>query len=71
MYSVITPTQRRGGQASRRDTWRAPGGSARRLVRRTCYPRVEVEIAREAALVDVTGQGFDAGMRLAEAVPPT
>jgi DNA-binding transcriptional LysR family regulator len=34
------------------------------------YPRVEVEIVTEAALVDVTGQGFDAGIRLAEAVPP-
>lgn len=34
------------------------------------YPRVELEIATEGALVDVTGQGFDAGIRLAEAVPP-
>jgi DNA-binding transcriptional LysR family regulator len=33
------------------------------------YPRVEVEIATEGALVDVIGQGFDAGIRLAEAVP--
>jgi DNA-binding transcriptional LysR family regulator len=34
------------------------------------YPRVEVEIVTEGALVDVIGQGFDAGIRLAEAVPP-
>jgi DNA-binding transcriptional LysR family regulator len=34
------------------------------------YPRVEVEIVTEGALIDVTGQGFDAGIRLAEAVPP-
>ncbi|WP_454817242.1 LysR family transcriptional regulator [Labrys neptuniae] len=34
------------------------------------YRRVEVEIVTEGALVDVTGQGFDAGIRLAEAVPP-
>jgi DNA-binding transcriptional LysR family regulator len=33
------------------------------------YPRVEVEITTENALVDVIGQGFDAGIRLAEAVP--
>lgn len=33
------------------------------------YPRVEVEITTESALVDVIGQGFDAGIRLAEAVP--
>jgi DNA-binding transcriptional LysR family regulator len=34
------------------------------------YPRVELEIATEEALIDVLGQGFDAGIRLAEAVPP-
>jgi DNA-binding transcriptional LysR family regulator len=34
------------------------------------YPRVEVEIVTEGALVDVVGLGFDAGIRLAEAVPP-
>lgn len=34
------------------------------------YPRVELEIVTEGALVDVTGLGFDAGIRLAEAVPP-
>lgn len=34
------------------------------------YPRVEVEIVTEGALVDVIGQGFDAGIRLAEAVSP-
>jgi DNA-binding transcriptional LysR family regulator len=33
------------------------------------YPRVEVEITTESALVDVIGQGFDAGIRIAEAVP--
>ena len=33
------------------------------------YSRVEVEITTESALVDVIGQGFDAGIRLAEAVP--
>jgi DNA-binding transcriptional LysR family regulator len=39
-----------------------------RYVRR--YPRVELEIATEEALVDVLGQGFDAGIRLADTVPP-
>jgi DNA-binding transcriptional LysR family regulator len=34
------------------------------------YPRVELEIATEEALIDVLGQGFDAGIRLAETVPP-
>jgi DNA-binding transcriptional LysR family regulator len=34
------------------------------------YPRVELEIATEEALIDVLGQGFDAGVRLAETVPP-
>jgi DNA-binding transcriptional LysR family regulator len=34
------------------------------------YPRVELEIATEEALVDVLGQGFDAGVRLADTVPP-
>ena len=33
------------------------------------YPCVEVEIMTENALVDIIGQGFDAGIRLAEAVP--
>jgi DNA-binding transcriptional LysR family regulator len=33
------------------------------------YPRVEVEIVTENALVDVVSQGFDAGIRLAETVP--
>ncbi|HYZ47522.1 MAG TPA: LysR substrate-binding domain-containing protein [Sphingomonas sp.] len=33
------------------------------------FPNVDVEIVTEAALVDVIGQGFDAGVRLAEAVP--
>jgi DNA-binding transcriptional LysR family regulator len=39
-----------------------------RYVRR--YPRIELEIATEEALVDVLGQGFDAGIRLADTVPP-
>jgi DNA-binding transcriptional LysR family regulator len=34
------------------------------------YPGVELEIVTDNALVDITGQGFDAGVRLAEAVPP-
>jgi DNA-binding transcriptional LysR family regulator len=34
------------------------------------YPKVGVELATEDALVDVVGQGFDAGVRLAEFVPP-
>lgn len=34
------------------------------------YPVMQVEIVTEAALVDVIGQGFDAGIRLVEVVPP-
>jgi len=34
------------------------------------HPQVELEIATEERLVDVLGQGFDAGIRLAETVPP-
>lgn len=34
------------------------------------YPRVALEIATEEALIDVLGQGFDAGIRLADTVPP-
>lgn len=34
------------------------------------FPNVDVEIVTEEALVDVIGLGFDAGVRLAEAVPP-
>lgn len=34
------------------------------------YPEVELEIVTENALVDVTGRGFDAGIRLAEAISP-
>ncbi|MCA1371876.1 LysR family transcriptional regulator [Bradyrhizobium sp. BRP14] len=51
-------------------------GAARMLLRPLIleygrrYPRVELEIATEGALVDVMGQGFDAGIRIAEAVPP-
>jgi len=33
------------------------------------YPNVEVEIVTENALFDVIGKGFDAGIRLADAVP--
>ncbi len=33
------------------------------------YPDVEIEIVTDNALVDVIGKGFDAGIRLAEAVP--
>jgi DNA-binding transcriptional LysR family regulator len=33
------------------------------------YPRVAVEIATESALIDIVGQGFDAGVRLAEMLP--
>jgi DNA-binding transcriptional LysR family regulator len=34
------------------------------------YPKVGVELVTEGALVDVVGQGFDAGVRLAEFLPP-
>jgi DNA-binding transcriptional LysR family regulator len=34
------------------------------------YPRVGVDMVTEAALVDIVGQGFDAGIRLEEFVPP-
>lgn len=34
------------------------------------YPRMQVEIVSEAALVDVIGKGFDAGVRLRDSVPP-
>lgn len=34
------------------------------------FPNVDVEIVTEEALIDIIGQGFDAGVRLAEAVPP-
>jgi DNA-binding transcriptional LysR family regulator len=33
------------------------------------YPDVEIEIVTDNALVDVIGKGFDAGVRLADAVP--
>lgn len=33
------------------------------------YPQMKVEIASEARLVDIVALGFDAGIRLAEAVP--
>ncbi len=34
------------------------------------HPKVQLEIATEDALVDVLGLGFDAGIRLADMVPP-
>ena len=34
------------------------------------YPRVTVDMVTEGALVDIVGQGFDAGVRLEEFVPP-
>jgi DNA-binding transcriptional LysR family regulator len=33
------------------------------------YPKAKVEVVTEGALVDIVGQGFDAGIRLAEVVP--
>lgn len=33
------------------------------------YPQVQVELVTEGALVDIVAKGFDAGVRLAEAVP--
>jgi DNA-binding transcriptional LysR family regulator len=34
------------------------------------YPEMALEVMTDNALVDIVGQGFDAGFRLAEAVPP-
>lgn len=34
------------------------------------YPRMEVEVITEGGLIDVIGEGFDAGVRLREAVSP-
>ncbi|HEX3422407.1 MAG TPA: LysR family transcriptional regulator [Sphingomicrobium sp.] len=34
------------------------------------YPQVSVDMVTEAAMVDIVGQGFDAGLRLEEFVPP-
>ena len=33
------------------------------------YPRVELDLSAEGQLVDIVGRGFDAGIRLGEAVP--
>jgi DNA-binding transcriptional LysR family regulator len=33
------------------------------------YPKAKVEVVTEGALIDIVGQGFDAGIRLAEVVP--
>lgn len=51
-------------------------GAARRLLQPLLleylrlYPEMSVDLVTEGALVDITGQGFDAGFRLAEAIPP-
>src|SRR3984957_18805503 len=34
------------------------------------YPQVAVDMVTEAAMVDIVGQGFDAGVRLQEFIPP-
>jgi DNA-binding transcriptional LysR family regulator len=34
------------------------------------HPQVSVDLVTEAAMVDIVGQGFDAGVRLEEFVPP-
>ena len=34
------------------------------------YPLMQIEVATEDALVDVVGRGFDAGVRMADRVPP-
>lgn len=34
------------------------------------YPKMKLEIVTEGALVDIVGQGFDAGLRLVETIPP-
>ncbi|WP_341486605.1 LysR family transcriptional regulator [Pararhizobium sp. A13] len=34
------------------------------------YPRMKVELVTEDALIDIVAQGFDAGVRIVEAVPP-
>ncbi|SAI41126.1 LysR family transcriptional regulator [Bordetella ansorpii] len=36
---------------------------------RSLYPRVELDLSAEGQLVDIVERGFDAGIRLAEAVP--
>ncbi|MDR6433390.1 LysR family transcriptional regulator [Brucella pseudogrignonensis] len=51
-------------------------GAARMLMRPLIleylrlYPRMEVELITEGGLIDVIGEGFDAGIRLREAVSP-
>ncbi|MGJ7037242.1 DNA-binding transcriptional LysR family regulator [Shinella sp. BE166] len=51
-------------------------GAARMLLRPLLleylrrYPDMALEVVTDNALVDIVGQGFDAGFRLAEAVPP-
>jgi DNA-binding transcriptional LysR family regulator len=34
------------------------------------YPQVAIDMVTQAAMVDIVGQGFDAGVRLEEFVPP-
>ncbi len=38
------------------------------LVRQARHPRVDVEIVIEERLVDVVAEGYDAGVRLSEAI---
>ncbi len=51
-------------------------GAARMLMRPLIleylrlYPRMEVELITEGGLIDVIGEGFDAGIRLREAISP-
>src|SRR6202000_188351 len=51
-------------------------GPARMILAPLCfeymrrYPQVAVDMVTEAAMVDIVGQGFDAGARLEEFVPP-
>jgi DNA-binding transcriptional LysR family regulator len=44
--------------------------TSRRGPRAICYPQLSVELVTEAAMVDIVGHGFDAGVRLEEFVPP-
>lgn len=53
----------------------APESAARLLMQQvvpeflTTYPRMRLDLASEGRFVDIVAQGFDAGVRLAEAVP--
>lgn len=63
------------GEPSGRLRINASKGAARFLVRRIVpgflarYPHVELDLVCEGRLVDIVEQGFDAGIRLGEAVP--